>query len=49
MVWVRTPKIDVFMHFDFTSYFLEQQNMFKELISLIKLYAKNEVWEIKLK
>ena len=50
MVWVRTLNIDVFMHFDFTSYFFLTAKYVQGIkYLLIKFDAKNEVWEMKLK
>ena len=50
MVWVRTLNIDVFMHFDFTSYFfLTAKDVQGIKYLFIKLDTKNEVWEIKSK
>ena len=50
MVWVRQLQIDVFMHFDLTSYFFLTAKYVQGIkYLLIKLDTKNEVWEMKLK
>ena len=50
MVWVKTLQIDVFMHFDFTSYFFLTAKYVQWIkYPLIRLDTENKDKEIKLK
>ena len=49
MVWVKTLQIDVFMHFDFMSFFFIAKYVQGIKYPLIRLDTKNKDKEVKLR